>query len=158
MTIPEQSGVTQISVSESHGCAIVSGGVQCWGSNLSGQLGDGSLIDRLTPAVAIPAGSGATRILVEQLGRYTCAIINSGLKCWGNNEWGNLGNGTITDQTAPVTIFPEGSGVTDIVKNAYSTCAVVGGSAKCWGWHRMGQLGLGIITRGEQLVLGFEGL
>ena len=86
-------------------CAILSdGSAKCWGNNSYGALGighapGGSLIPitvlGITDAVAMAAGCN-----------HTCALLSSGtIKCWGHNEYGQLGNGTNAVWTiAPKTV------------------------------------------------------
>lgn len=64
---------------------------------------------------------------------HTCAIKDGGVVCWGNNNFGQLGNGTYTSSATPVMAMPTGSGATALSAKAYSTCAVVSGGVKCWG-------------------------
>jgi hypothetical protein len=66
-----------------------------------------------------------------------CAIIASALKCWGNNSYGQLGNGTTTSSPSElVTAMENGSeltGVTDVSTNGLTTCVVASGKLKCVG-------------------------
>ena len=67
---------------------------------------------------------------------HTCVIHKGALKCWGSNKFGQLGDGTKTDRSAPVTIFQ--SGVTEVAIQRdplanFATCAVVNSSLFCWG-------------------------
>jgi len=85
------------------------GTVRCWGANAFGQLGDGTLTRRLTPVPA--AGiTGATAITASWW-HHSCAVLGDGtVKCWGANDWGQLGNGTTVDSSVPVTMTGTGGG------------------------------------------------
>jgi hypothetical protein len=79
------------------------GGVNCWGSNNSGDLGDGTTMDSTTPVVA----TGLTSMSkVSVSGDHACALRSDGsVSCWGSNAWGGVGNGTTTDQHSPVKVL-----------------------------------------------------
>jgi alpha-tubulin suppressor-like RCC1 family protein len=97
------SGATQVETGGgAHACALVSGGgVQCWGSNMFGQLGDGTTIKRDVPTDVLNL-SGITGLAVG--GNYTCARRADGSgACWGRNA-GQLGNGGTADSAVPVPI------------------------------------------------------
>ena len=86
-----------------YGCAIHdAGSLKCWGKNGYGQVGDGTTTDRNAP-VAISLGTGRTAEAVAVHGAHTCAILDDdSVKCWGDDTWGDLGNGAgVTHSTSP---------------------------------------------------------
>ncbi|OGO50952.1 MAG: hypothetical protein A2148_02340 [Chloroflexi bacterium RBG_16_68_14] len=138
------SGVADIAAGGSHTCALITtGGVQCWGFNLYGQLGDGTSTDRTTPVEVSGLGSGVAAITAGF--QHTCAMTTAGgAKCWGLNLHGQVGDGTSTDRTAPVEVSGLGSGVAAITAGFQHTCAAtMAGGAKCWGENLFGRLGDG---------------
>src|SRR5262249_2621340 len=100
--------VVSVAVGSLHGCAVRADGTAwCWGRNDSGQLGNGS---PPTAAAAVPVQvSGITGAVSVVAGRsHTCALLAGGtVKCWGVNDRGQLGNGTITASSGvPVGTAP----------------------------------------------------
>jgi alpha-tubulin suppressor-like RCC1 family protein len=75
----------------------------CWGSNFTGQLGDGTFNDASVPVPVFTAFAFST---IQAGDVHTCGISTSGIGyCWGNNERGELGNGTTTIKTTPVAVL-----------------------------------------------------
>ena len=99
-----------ISAGWQHTCAILMDGtVRCWGANAFGQLGDGTLTRRLAP-VPVAGITGATAITASWW-HHSCAVLGDGtVKCWGANDWGQLGNGTTVGSSVPVTMTGTGGG------------------------------------------------
>jgi alpha-tubulin suppressor-like RCC1 family protein len=131
-----------------HTCAIVAGGVRCWGWNMNGALGDGTTDDRATPVSVDLAG--ATPIALATGGYHTCALVSSGgfrsVKCWGYNESGQLGNDTTGDGLTPVTVNLVGEAPIAIAAGDFHTCALLpSGDVSCWGSNSQGELGDGTI-------------
>ena len=81
---------------------------------------------------------------------HTCAILDDGsVSCWGQNNFGQLGDGTTTDRNAPTQISSLGTDRTAVAITAgdFHTCAILDdGSVSCWGSNNYGQIGDGTNT------------
>ena len=141
--------LTQMTSGASHSCAILDdGSVSCWGDNSNGQLGDGSRSPSLEPKKSsMPLGRKAMEISAGS--HHTCTMFDEGsIRCWGSNEFGQLGDGTTIERTVPVTVdLGEGKSALGVSSGASHTCATLNDrSVKCWGQNSNGQLGDGTTT------------
>ena len=148
-------GVTAVSAGNTHTCAVVRGGVKCWGDGDRGQLGNGvsGAHNQLSPLYVKGLGKYRGVSAVSAGDFHTCAVVRGGLKCWGNGQYGRLGDGLerVNNQLSPVNVkgLEPGTdkGVTAVSAGSRHTCAVVKGAVvqggmKCWGEGQHGVLGL----------------
>jgi hypothetical protein len=145
-TIPvlNTSDVVQFATGSAHTCVRTSfGELRCWGSGLSGELGTGGDSDLASP----PADPILHDVIQVAAARYsTCAIVGSGVngvRCWGNNQFGQLGTGDFESLFAP----PASSiveGVVEIDMSEGHVCAITGSSRglRCWGRNLHSQTGV----------------
>src|SRR5258706_448626 len=126
-----------------HSCAITTGtGLVCWGDNAFGQLGDGTQTTRTVPTPVTGLASGVAAIALG--GSHTCEVDSgSVLKCWGDNTYGQVGNGT-TSATGVAVPTQAQNATKSVAGGQDHTCAVTnGGRVRCWGRNNRGQLGDG---------------
>lgn len=149
-----------------HACAVLSTEhVDCWGSNASGALGDGSYTGPETCGETIPCSRrpveavGITDASRVSAGDYfTCALLQTGhVKCWGEGQDGELGDGSYNSSDTPVEV----KGITNATQVAAAgehACALLStGHVDCWGDDVFGELGDG-NTAGSDTPLGTTGI
>lgn len=143
-----------------HTCALLgTGAIRCWGSNLDGQLGYGASVSGRAPDPQdngdVDVGGSALEIVAGA--RHTCARLEGGvLRCWGNNDLGQLGYGhttTIGDDETPAEHPPLDLGARHAVAlgagaTGWTTFVVLDhGDLRSWGNNDAGQLGHGNFQR-----------
>ncbi len=141
VTIAVSHDSTPLGTSE-HLCALdLHGSAWCWGSNDSGQLGDGTRTDRPHP-VHVAIDTPLTSVVAG--GAHTCAIDRlRRVWCWGRNTHGQLGTGDAQERLLPLIVYPPNA--QKLALGAEHTCVLrADGVVACWGANGAGQLGVGI--------------
>jgi alpha-tubulin suppressor-like RCC1 family protein len=91
----------QVQVGNYHSCAITSADqLKCWGSNSNGRLGDGTTTGSLNTPKLIDGANTYKKVYAG--GSYTCGLrMNGDLYCWGHNNRGRTGDGTMIEKHIP---------------------------------------------------------
>ena len=100
------TSVAQISVGWYQTCARkLDGTAWCWGHNMYGQLGDGTTVNKHAPVQVIALGKDVAQVSAGAV--HTCALKTDGTAwCWGQNQFGALGDGTTVDKLTPTAVIP----------------------------------------------------
>jgi alpha-tubulin suppressor-like RCC1 family protein len=146
VAVPYLVGLSAVATGVNHSCGLVSdGSIWCWGGNSHGQLGNGETggenkfveVTELQSASHIAAGA-----------HHSCVVVveDGSVWCWGNNNHGQLGNGSTENSNSPAKV-KNINGATAVVAGNYFSCALVGqGVVRCWGHNIYGQLGDGSFS------------
>ena len=112
-----------------------------WGYNGTGQLGDGTKVDRTNPLKI----KEENKFIKVSAGEYHVMAIDEegNLWTWGKNNYGQLGDGTLIDKTFPIQIIKERKFVQISAGKYYSMAIDKEGNLWTWGWNYYGQLGDG---------------
>lgn len=154
------AGISAISTGRYTTCALTTaGGVKCWGYGTGGELGDGTNTARQSTPVDVRTSAGDASALsnIAQVSvgwSHTCVrTTSSGVKCWGQNSNGELGNNDNVAQTSPVDVHTSSvdptplAGVARVTSGGAHSCALTtAGGVTCWGLNLDGQIGDGTTT------------
>jgi alpha-tubulin suppressor-like RCC1 family protein len=134
-----------IAAGGTHTLAIYNdGSLWAWGSNWSGQLGDGTTTEHHSP---VQIGTDTNWAHIAAGGDYSIALKNDGsLWTWGGNAYGQLGDGTVTEHHFPVQIGTDTDWVWVAAGGSHIVALKHDGSLWAWGNNNCGQLGNGTTT------------
>jgi len=139
--------VKSIAAGYDHTCALLlTGGVECWGNNSHGQIGDGTSAMKGLPTPVVGLSSGVIAIAAGN--GFSCAVLgDGGVRCWGRNDTGTLGDLTLTDRLTPVAVqFPVQAKINKLAAGADHICGLTRDSEVwCWGSNMHGQRGQGNV-------------
>ncbi len=144
-----------LTAGDRHTCALIEGGtIRCWGEGFFGQLGYGvpdSVGNDELPVEIGPVGLPGAALTIHAGEAHTCARFDDGVRCWGQNYYGQLGYGNaatvqllgdneLLDMLAIVVV---GGGVVELSSGGRHGCARLDdGKIRCWGSNDSGQLGI----------------
>jgi alpha-tubulin suppressor-like RCC1 family protein len=155
------TGIVDIDCGSSHACALTSGTeMLCWGANFYGNIGDDTATHpRVRPVFVVDStgmSSHLSGIREIDLGWHqSCARVPGAQKCWGWNNFGQVGDGTNVDKYAPVWVLDGGGSPlpnpVQLGNGGRHSCSTVSGQvAFCWGRNEDGELGDGTSGAGNQ--------
>ena len=149
------SNVTALAAGINYTCArLTDTTVKCWGANSFGQLGRDTSLGTTSASIPAPV-TGLSKVATIAIGKaHSCASLTDGtVKCWGNNETGQLGNTTPTPRFIPVAV----TGLSNVAavaaggqtfrQGGHSCALLTDGAVWCWGANGNLQLGDGSITK-----------
>ncbi|HEY9053396.1 MAG TPA: hypothetical protein VIO60_01115 [Rectinemataceae bacterium] len=149
-------GVAAIAAGADHNLAIASdGSLWAWGANSSGQLGDGTTVDKYTP-VRVAGLQGRTAAAIAAGHAHSLALLSDGsLLAWGANASGQLGDGTTTARKTPVNVGAvRNEALIAIAAGEFHSLALsMDGELRAWGGNAFGQLGNGGTAQSASPVL-----
>ena len=143
MEVVGLTSVASVAVGESHSCAVADdSSAWCWGNASFGKLGTGSDENEFSPAQVV--GLGGSLAAVAAATRHTCALKEEGtVWCWGNNGFGELGQGDFAPYPAPVQVVGLEDAVALSARHTHTCGLKADGTAWCWGSNCYGQMGNG---------------
>lgn len=139
------SGTAKVFAAQTHACALlVSGGVQCWGRNQFGALGDGTNTTRKLPTPVVgfeQTGAVSVSVGVD----HTCLVTQQGsVECSGSNKYRSLGDGTAQNRWQMQPVVGLDVGMVSVSSGNAHNCAMDSqNQVWCWGSGMYGQLGSG---------------
>jgi len=150
--------VETVAAGSDHTCTVAIGAVHCWGDNSDGEFGDGGVVSRDAPGVALGLSSV---VQAEPAQRHSCGLLADGtVECWGRNLSGELGDSTREERFVPGPVTGL-AGVVQLGAGQYHTCALVAsGTVSCWGNNDTGAVGNGTFDDQDQptTVPGLSGV
>ena len=149
--------VTSLGAGRNHTCAVAAGALWCWGKDGRGQLGTGLLDSASSKPIKVADVTNAMAVTAGQY--HTCALSTGGrVHCWGDQTFGQIGNGTKDGTKVAKAYKLISSGVAAIDAGGDHTCALkTDGTVYCWGknWSGQGgdQTGSAVLLAPKQVAI-----
>ncbi|OIR23298.1 MAG: hypothetical protein BEU00_03280 [Marine Group III euryarchaeote CG-Epi3] len=146
-SMPDNRSVVAIDAGNYNVCALLdNGSVACWGSvNMDGEMGNGDQVAHSVPELTNITGSELSATSISVAFNSACALLDNGsVSCWGDNQWGQVGDNSTIDKLSPTYTFPfaDGKKAVAITSGRAHHCALLDdGTVSCWGLNQNGQLG-----------------
>lgn len=136
------SGYTSVTTTTTASCALHSSGeLKCWGHYAI--RGVSSTVSNGNPVTPTGMDAGVTKVFGGPTNNEVCAIKDNQTYCWGANDYGAIGNGTVGVVTAPFKV-PDSADVIDVAQASYAACLLKStGKVYCSGTNQYGVLGQG---------------
>jgi alpha-tubulin suppressor-like RCC1 family protein len=154
VAVEGQSNIVAVAAGGGSNLALLGDGtVASWGGNASGQLGDGTRSATWEKGVSHVAVAGLSGVAaVAAAGEHSLALLGDGsVRTWGNNQFGQLGNGTggfeketHESQNAPRTVAGLAAGTAIAAGSGTNFVLLANHTVKAWGWDRWGELGIAV--------------
>ncbi|MDA8399326.1 MAG: IPT/TIG domain-containing protein [Actinomycetota bacterium] len=139
------------SVDSSYCAVLATGGIDCWGQNSDGELGNGAASGYYDAPASVVGVANAVSVTPDSYAGYCAVFATGGIDCWGQNSDGELGNGAVYMFTDVPTAVVGISNAVSVASGWDSSCALLAtGHVDCWGDNSEGQLGNGTTTKFEQ--------
>jgi alpha-tubulin suppressor-like RCC1 family protein len=139
----------RVEAGSQHTCGVTTGSdAYCWGNNSSGQLGDPSSAG-FTRTSPVRVSNSPAFTAIDPGASHTCALTTSSrVFCWGNNSFGQLGNGTTSAPHLSPAIVSGNRLYKQVSTGSSHSCALgTDDKAYCWGDNFSGAIGDGTTTR-----------
>ena len=133
---------TQLNISSSHSVGIRANRTAwAWGAGAAGRLGDNTTVNKSSPVSVVGGFTDWTQLSSKTA--HTLGVRSNGSAwAWGLNSNGQLGDGTVTDRSSPVSVIGGGASWTQVSASGRHSLGVrVDGTAWAWGNNLFGRLG-----------------
>lgn len=126
------TAMRSISAGDNQTCAVTVEHVAvCWGSNVKGELGDGTTVSRAKVGVVTGLDSPVDEVSAGH--GHSCALMGGSVACWGDNTTGQVGSGPKVDRTGASRVPSLASAKVISAGSGHSCVVLTDGGIRCWG-------------------------